>query len=73
MAEMSTTAVRAGNKKSPVVDVGTFAQQIEKQANTLAEFGWDHEAGHLRKWAFELRGDSIKRDYSGGRLSKSEA
>jgi hypothetical protein len=70
MADMNTTTVWANRKKSQTLDAGNFAEHIERQANTLAEFGWDHAATHLRKWASELRGRTTRSDYSGDRLHK---
>lgn len=71
MAEMSMTMVGANRKKGLPVDAGAFAAKIEEQANTLAEFGWAHEATHLRKWASELRGKSVRSEYPGERLQPS--
>jgi hypothetical protein len=71
MAEMSMTIVGASRKKGLPVDAGTFAATIEEQANTLAEFGWAHEATHLRKWASELRGKSVRSEYPSERLQPS--
>jgi hypothetical protein len=70
MAETNTTMVGVGRKKSPTVDAGNFAEHIEREANTLAEFGWDHEATHLRKWASELKGRAIRNNYTGDRVLK---
>jgi hypothetical protein len=70
MAEMNTRMVGVGRKKSPTVDAGNFAEHIEREANTLAEFGWDHEATHLRKWASELKRRAIRSNYTGDRLPK---
>ena len=64
MADMNLTMVRSNRKKDPPADVGGFAAEIEKHANTLADSGWTHEAVHLRKWASELRGRSAKTDYT---------
>ena len=71
MAEMSMTMVGASRKKGLPVDAGTFAARIEEQANTLAECGWAHEATHLRKWASELRGKSIRSEYTTERQQHS--
>jgi len=70
MAEMNTATVWANLKKSPTEDAGSFAEQIEMQANTLAEFGWDHAATHLRKWASELKLRTINGNDTGDRLQK---
>ena len=70
MAEMNLATVRVSRKKRSVVDVGGFAAEIEEHANTLAESGWTHEATHLRKWASELKGGSVKADYTGSKPSK---
>jgi len=70
MAEMNTTTAITNRKRRPTEDAGNFAEHIERQANTLAEFGWDHEATHLRKWAAELKGRTIRSDYTGDRLLK---
>jgi hypothetical protein len=64
MADMNLTMVRSNRKKDPAADVGGFAAEMEKHANTLADSGWTHEAVHLRKWASELRGRSAKTDYT---------
>jgi hypothetical protein len=64
MADMNLTMVRANRKTGSPLDAGSFAAEIEKQANTLADSGWKHEATHLRKWASELRGKSVKHDYA---------
>lgn len=64
MADMNPTAVRASRKRGSLPDAGSFAAEIEKQANTLADSGWSHEATNLRKWASELRGKSVRNDYS---------
>jgi hypothetical protein len=71
MAEMNMTMVRANRKKDSPVDAGAFAVQIEEQANTLAQGGWTHEATHLRKWASELRGKSVKGEYPDERPQKT--
>ncbi|NLI81705.1 MAG: hypothetical protein GX443_08460 [Deltaproteobacteria bacterium] len=43
-------------KKAPAsVDVGAFAEYIQEQANCMDRYGWCNGAGHLRKWASELR------------------
>jgi hypothetical protein len=64
MADMNLTVVRASRKTGSPHDAGSFAAEIEKQANTLADSGWSHEATNLRKWASELRGKHTKGDYS---------
>lgn len=64
MAEMNLVTFQGNRKKGPPADVGSFAVEIEKHANTLADSGWTHEAIHLRKWASELRGRSARTDYA---------
>lgn len=71
MAEMNQTITLSGDKKYPPLDVGGFAAEIEKHANTLADSGWLPEAVNLRKWASELRGNSLKRSYAKDLLSDS--
>ena len=71
MAEMNRTLIRANRKSGPPIDVSGFAAQIQKQADTLAESGWAHEAVGLRKWASELRGKTVKTDYTDDGLPSS--
>jgi hypothetical protein len=64
MSDLDQAMARIHGKKYPPVDLGDFAVEIEKQANTLADSGWTNEAVHLRKWASELRGRSLKTSYT---------
>ena len=67
MAEMNLTPIRPNRKTHQPMDVSGFAAQIQKQADTLAESGWAHEAVGLRKWASELRGKTVKTNYTDDR------
>lgn len=69
MADMNQTMSLIARKQNPAIDVGGFAAEIEKHANTLADSGWMPEAVNLRKWASELRGKSLKTNYAKDLLS----
>lgn len=71
MAEMNQTMSLFDHKHYPAIDMGGFAAEIEKHANTLADSGWMPEAINLRKWASELRGKSLKTNYAKDLLSDS--
>ena len=64
MSDLDQATARIHSKKVPAGELGDFAVEIEKQANTLADSGWTNEAVHLRKWASELRGRSLKTSYT---------
>lgn len=61
MAEMDVS-IEKQNKPSRMVpaNVSAFAEQIEREANKMAQGGWLHEAIDLRKWASELRVRSLR-------------
>jgi hypothetical protein len=53
--EWDTVSAAKLKATGAVAKAASFADAIEKQANTLAQSGWMHEATDLRKWASELR------------------
>ncbi len=56
MAEMDVSVEKQNKPRKMVpANVSTFAEQIESEANKMAQGGWLHEATDLRKWASELR------------------
>ncbi len=69
MADMNQTMASIARKQTQTIDVGGFAAEIEKCANTLAGSGWMPEAVNLRKWASELRGRSFQTNYAEELLS----
>lgn len=59
MTEMNIMAEKLLPGQIVQSNVRAFAEQIERQANTMAQSGWEREAVDLRNWASELRVRSV--------------